>query len=109
ACIRWPSASAFPAPGRGNLGIAEALGHLIQAGGLARVGIPGKHLLHHSSLDWGKASPARLPRAVGIEEIAVGCPGPGQQLATAPRGLATAAHPLGDERALILRHSAANL
>ena len=37
-------------PWGGNLGLAEALGHLIQAGGLADVGIPGKDWLHHGGL-----------------------------------------------------------
>ena len=100
---------AFPAPGRGNLGSAEALGHLIQAGGLARGGIPGNHLRYHGSLDWGKASPARSPRAFGIEQIAGGGAGPRPQWAPAQLGWAPAAHPLGAERALIRRHSAANL
>src|SRR5437870_4840900 len=41
-----PYRSDLPAcstPGRGNVGLAEALRHLIQAWGLAGVGIPGKH------------------------------------------------------------------
>ena len=100
---------AFATPGRGNLGIAEALGHLRQTGGLAGVGIPGKHVLHHGGLDRGKAHPTGIPRAFGIEEIAIGRAGPGQQLATAKLGLATASHPLGDQGALILSHSATNL
>jgi hypothetical protein len=66
-------------------------------------------LLDHSGVDRGKAHPAGITRAVRIEEIAVGRSGPRQQLATAEFGLAPASHPLGDQGALILRHSTANL
>jgi hypothetical protein len=66
-------------------------------------------VLDHSGLDRGKAHPAGITRAVRIEERAVGRSGPRPQLATAELGLAPASPPLGDQGALILRHSPANL
>ena len=99
----------FATPGRGNLGLTEALGNLRQAWSLAGVGRPGKHVLHHGGLDRGNAHPAGITRAFGIEKRAVGGSGPGQQLATAELGLATSSPTLGDQGTLVLSHSAANL
>jgi hypothetical protein len=66
-------------------------------------------LLDHSGLDRRNAHPTGIPRAFGIEKIAVGRASPGQQLATAELGLASSSHPFGDQGALVLRHRATNL
>ena len=91
------------------MGIAEALRHLIQAWGLAGVGIPGKHLLHHGSLDWVKTHSAGIARAVGIKQIAIGRPSPRQKLPTAQFGLAPSAHALGNQGPLVLGNGGADL
>jgi hypothetical protein len=93
----------------GHVGIAEALRHLRQAWGLAGVGIPGKHVLHHGSLDWVKTYSAGIARAVGIEQRAIGRSSPREKLATAQFGLAPSAHALGNQDPLILGHGGADL
>ena len=66
-------------------------------------------MLHHGRLDRVNAHAAGIPRAVRIEEIARGRASPGQQLATAERGLAPSAHPLGNQGPLVLSHGRADL
>jgi len=63
---------AFSTPGRGHVGLAEALRSLRQAWGLAGVGRPGKHVLHHGRLHWVKTHAAGIARAVGITQRAIG-------------------------------------
>ena len=82
---------------------------MIQAWGLAGVGIPGNHVLHHGSLDGVKTHAAGLARAVGIEQRALGRSSPRAQLATAPLGLAPSAHALGNQGPLVLSHGGADL
>jgi hypothetical protein len=100
---------ACAAPRGGNVGLAEALRHLIQAWGLAGVGIPGKHLLHHGRLDWVKTYSAGIARAVGIKQITRGRSSPGQKLATAQLGLAPSAHAFGNQGPLVLGHGGTDL
>ena len=96
-------------PGRGHLGLAAALSHCIPAWSLPGIGLPGTHVLHHGSLDRVKAHAAGIPRAVRSEERARGRARPGQQLATAELGWASASHPLGNQGPLVLRHGRADL
>jgi hypothetical protein len=91
------------------MGIAAALRHLIQAWGLAGVGIPGKHVLYHGRLDWGKTHAAGIAWAVGIKQRALGCSSPRKQLATAQFGLAPSAHALGHQGPLVRGHGGADL
>jgi hypothetical protein len=91
------------------VGIAEALRHLIHAWGLAGVGIPGKHVLHHGSLDWIKTPAAGITWAVGIKQRAIGCACPRKQLAAAQFGLAPSAHALGNQGPLVFGHGGTDL
>jgi hypothetical protein len=100
---------AFATPGCGHLGRAEALGHLRQAWSLSGVGIPGKPLLHHGSLDRVKTHTAGIPRTVRSEERAVGRSGPRPQLATAELGWASPSHALGHQGPLVRSHGRAAL
>ena len=90
------------------MGLAEALRHLRQAGGLAGVGIPGKHVLHHGRLDGVKTHAAGIARAVGVAQRAIGRSSPREKLATAPCGLAPSAHALGNQGPLVLGHGGAD-
>jgi len=60
-------------------------------------------------LDRVNLYPARITRAVQIEQGAIGGAGPGPQLATAQFGLAPPSHALGNQGPLILRDRTANL
>jgi hypothetical protein len=100
---------AFSASGRGHLGLTEALGPVRQTGRLSGGGIPGNHVRHHGRVDWGKAHAAGSPRTVGIEERAVGCAGPGQQLATAELRLPPPSQALGNQGPLVLGHRRADV
>src|SRR4029434_1306493 len=91
----------FATPGRGNLGLTEALSHFRQAWSPPGSGIPGKHVLHHSSLDWVNAYAAGIARAVGIKQRALGGSSPRKKLATAQFGLAPSAQALGNEGPLV--------
>ena len=99
----------FATPGRGHLGLTEALRHFIPAGSLPGIGLPGTHVLHHSSLDWVKAYAAGIARAVGSKQRARGCSRPRQKLATAPLGWAPSAPALGNEGPLVRGHGGADV
>jgi len=100
---------AFSTPGRGHVGLAEALRSLRQAWGLAGVGRPGKHVLHHGRLHWVKTHAAGIARAVGIEQRAIGRSSPREKLTTAPCGLAPSSHALGNQGPLVLGHGGADV
>ena len=85
---------AFSTSRRWSLGLTEALRHLIQAGRLAGLGIPGTHRRNHGGLDRVHTPPAGIPRALRIEEIPIGGSSPGQELAPAPCGVAPPTHAL---------------
>jgi hypothetical protein len=91
----------FATPGRGNLGLTEALSHFRQAWSRPGSSIPGKHVLHHSSLDWVNAYAAGIARAVGIKQRALGGSSPRKKLATAQFGLAPSAQALGNYGPLV--------
>jgi len=96
-------------PGRGNLGLTEALRHCIQAWRLPGIGIPGTPVLPHSSLAWVNAYAAGIARAVGIKPRARGGSSPRQKLATAQFGLAPSAHALGHQGPLVFGNGGADL
>jgi hypothetical protein len=95
---------AWPTLRGGHLRLAQALGDFVEAHGLLCVGIPGTHVLHDGGVHRLNAPPARITRAFGIEQRAIGCARPRPQLPAAPRRLTTPAHPLGNQRALLLCH-----
>ena len=100
---------AFAPPGRGALGLAEALGHWRHAWSVSGVGLPGKHVLHHGRWDRGHAPAAGIPRTVGLKESAGGRSGPWQPLAPASLGLASPAHALGNQGPLGLGHGSTDV
>jgi hypothetical protein len=100
---------AFATPGRGHGGLAEARRSLRPAWGLAGVGIPGKHVLHHGRWHGVKTHAAGIARAVGIEPRALRRSSPREKLTTAPFGLAPASHALGNQGPLVLGHGGADV
>ena len=70
---------------------------------------PGKHLAHDSRLGLLDANTRRIARAVWIHPVAERRSGPRQHQSRLQLALAATPHPLGNQRALILRDRAADL
>jgi hypothetical protein len=92
---------------RGHASRIEARGEPRQRG--ARLAVHGGQLGHHGGLGRVENHAPRIARAVRARAVAIGWARPGQQAAGAQPGEPAAAHPLGDERPLVLRHRAADL
>ena len=71
--------------------------------------IAGKQLLDDGRLRRLDSDAGRIPGMIGVEPVAVGRAAPGEQAAGAQLRLAAAAHPLGDQRALVLGHRTTDL
>jgi acetyl-CoA acetyltransferase len=98
----------FPTAGR-DLRLGQPLGDAIEGGGRGGIRIPGEDLGYHRGFHRIKPQALGIARAFGVQDIPIGSDGPGQQLATPSCGLAAAAHPIGDQGALILGHRASDL
>ena len=85
----------------------EVKGELHQRG--PRLAIHGKQLGHHSGFGRVGCHTRRVARPVRAQTVAVGRIGPRQERAGAQLGKPTAAHSLGDQRALILSYGAPDL
>jgi hypothetical protein len=96
-------------PGRGTRGLPAALRPFRPAWRLPGRGLPGTHVLHHGSLDGGKAYAAGSARAGGLTQSALGGSRPRQKLATAPCGVAPSAPALGHQGPLVRGHSGADV
>jgi hypothetical protein len=64
--------------------------------------MPGEDLLDDRRFEWVDPHPARITRAFGVQEIAIGHTAPWVQLPTAQLGLAATPHAVGDQGAFIL-------
>jgi hypothetical protein len=66
-------------------------------------------LLDHGGWDWVKTHAAGIPWPIRSKQIAIGCAGPWQQLATAQLGLAPPSHALSNQGALVFSDGRADL
>jgi hypothetical protein len=73
------------------------------------VDVAGEHFLDHGRFRRLDRDAGRIAGAIRVEPVAVRWPAPRQQAAGAQLRLPTAAHALGDQRALVLGHRAADL
>ena len=71
--------------------------------------VPLEQLRYQRRLRGVRPDPGRLPRPVGVQPVPEWRRGPRQQRARAQPGLPPAAHPLGDQRPLVLRDRPADL
>ena len=96
-----------PAPRGGHPQVGQPPGEPVD--GPLRLEVPLEHLRHQGSLC--RVCPHRgcLARPVGVQPVPERRRGPRQQRARPQPGLPSAAHPLGDQRPLILRDCPADL
>ena len=71
--------------------------------------VPGEHLAHDGRLGFLDAHAGGIARTVRIDPVAEGRPRPRQHQPRLQLALTTAAHALGDQRALVLRDRASDL
>ena len=99
---------ALPALGRGHLDRAQALSDFVEADGLLGGGRPGKPVLHDGGLDGRNPAPTGIPGPLRIEPRARGRARPRQPWPASSFRLAPPSPPLGNPRALLLRHGRAH-
>jgi hypothetical protein len=71
--------------------------------------VPGEHLAHDGRLGFLDAHAGGIARTVRVDPVAEGRPRPRQHQPRLQLALSTAAHALGDQRALVLRDRAPDL
>jgi hypothetical protein len=80
--------------------VGQPLGEPVH--GRLRLQVPVEQLRDQHRLGLLHPDPGRIPGPLGVQPVAEWRRGPGQQRACPQLGLPPAAHPLGDQRALIL-------
>jgi hypothetical protein len=95
------------ARGRGNAARVQTGGELHQRN--PRLSVHGEQLGHDGRLRRIERDTPWVTRSIRAQPIGVGRAGPGQQRPGTQLGQPAAAHPLGDQRALVLGHRAADL
>ena len=90
-----------------NAKVGQALGEPVH--GRLRLQIPVEQLCHQHRRIRLHPHPCRIPGAFRVQPVTERRRGPGQQRARPQLGLAPAAHPLGDQRALVLSHRPTDL
>ena len=70
---------------------------------------PGEQVTRNRRLGLVQANPGGIARSLGVDPVAVGRPGPGQQDAGPQLAQTAAAHALGDQRPLVFGDGAADL
>jgi hypothetical protein len=92
---------------RGDAQVVQAPHQLGDRGPL--VNKPSEQVTHHHRLRLIQPNPGRIAWSLGVNPVTVGRPRPGQQDAGPQLAQAAAAHPLGDQRPLVLGHRPADL
>jgi hypothetical protein len=90
-----------------NLKVGQPLGQPVH--GRLRLQIPVEQLRHQHRLGPLYPDPGHIPGPLGVQPVAERRRGPRQQRASPQLRLTAAAHPLGDQRALVLSHRPADL
>ena len=89
--------------------LKQSFGQLIQTGAILGISIPGEELTDDRRFSFVDAHPVWIPRMFRIQEIPIRLARPRQQLSGLHLAQLPSAHPLADQRLLILGHRPADL